>query len=140
AGESRRGAGGLVTKINARKVESLVLASAVLALGFSSGYAPERASAAVATLQELLRAPLTGALLLVAARFLLRALRHRIAAVAAATAGAGWAAVGVLHALATPVDTAGITPDRAAIGCVACLAFGTLASEPRWKGLLAYLL
>lgn len=122
-----------------RRIESWILAIAILALGLDAGHTERGSPALMAALRDMLAGPITGALTLVAAALLLRSLTHHVASSICAAAGFGWAAVGAANGLAQSAGVPGLAPREAAALAVGCLAFGTLLSHVAAKKLPGYL-
>jgi PAS domain S-box-containing protein len=128
-----------MTLHRARQLEWLVMALAVLALGLGADYSQPESRTMIASLQELLLDPLTGALLWTAGAFAMSALHHRAASLLCTGAGFAWAAVGVLQTVATLDPRPGSAPADVAAAAVFCVTLGVLLQQLVAKRLLGFL-
>jgi PAS domain S-box-containing protein len=128
-----------MTHSRARQIQWIVLAAVVFALGFDGVYTRLPSSELFTSFKALLGAPLNCALIFVAAGFLTRLLRHRIAPALCFAAGSTWAAVWSLRELPRPVDVAGLTPHEVTAAAVACLAGAALIDQTCARKTFGYL-
>jgi PAS domain S-box-containing protein len=128
-----------MTHLRARQIQWVVLAVVVFALGFEGGYARRPPFELLAGLQALLRSPLDCALIFVAAGFLTRLLRHRVAPALCFVVGSTWAAVWWIGWLPRHAAVAGLTPYEVTAVAVASLAAAALVDQLAAKRVSGYL-